>query len=103
MADKKNINHLTDLNATLEKIVVDLVDIYWEMKPKKNASDSELSEFSTLARIAGERGKIAMKAIDELRFLMDLRDKKKPDNNADTLSDEEIKLILDYRKKKKCS
>jgi len=99
MAKEKKANHLTDLNSTLEKIVVDLVDIYWEMKPSKNASDKELSEFSTKARIAGERGKIAMKAIDELRFLISIRDAKKPESQADKLSDEEIKLIFEFRKK----
>jgi hypothetical protein len=101
MKNDKKQNYLLDIDATLTKIVVDLVDIYWEMKPEKNSTVKQLSEFSTKARISSERSKIAMKAIDELKFLKEINDSKKT-NTEKLLSPEEIKLILDFRKNKLC-
>lgn len=98
MAKNTNTNSLADLIEKRNLIALDLVDIYWEMKPPKQATDKELSEFTALARIAGERGKIGMKAIDKLETLIAMAGKEKPTDQMGGFTDEEIKLIMEHRK-----
>ena len=95
MAGKKQYD-LQELQQQREKIALDLVDVYWEMKPTKCATKDQLADFSKLARIAGERGKIGMKAIEQLDAMIE---SLKPETNTGDLTDEEIKMLLEFRKK----
>ena len=102
MAKKKSYD-LNELLEKREKIALDLVDVYWEMKPSKFATKDQLSEFATLARIAGERGKIGMKAIEKLDDLIESLKNKKPENTVGSLTNDEIKMLMEYRKNAKRS
>ena len=102
MAGKKQYD-LQELQQQREKIALDLVDVYWEMKPKKYATKDELADFSKLARIAGERGKIGMKAIEQLDAMIESLKNKKPETNTGDLTNEEIKLLMEFRKNGKRS
>ena len=98
MAGKKQYD-LQELQQQREKIALDLVDVYWEMKPTKCATKDQLADFSKLARIAGERGKIGMKAIEQLDAMIESLKNQKPETNTGDLTDEEIKMLLEFRKK----
>lgn len=98
MAKKEKSYNIDDLKKKREAIALDLVDVYWEMKPSKFADKDELSEFATLARIAGERGKIGMKAIEKLDDLIAQAQQQKPINEVAGLTNEEIKLLMEFRK-----
>lgn len=98
MAKKEKSYDIDDLKKKREAIALDLVDVYWEMKPSKFAGKDELSEFATLARIAGERGKIGMKAIEKLDDLIAQAQQQKPINEVAGLTNEEIKLLMEFRK-----
>lgn len=98
MAKDKNQNTLADLIAKRERIALELVDIFDEMKPSEFADKEELSRFSSLARIAGERGKIGMKAIDKLDELIARHKQPKQKNEIASLTNAEIKLVMEFRK-----
>ena len=96
---KKKSYDLNELLEQREKIALDLVDVYWEMKPTKCATKDQLADFSKLARIAGERGKIGMKAIEQLDAMIESLKNQKPETNTGDLTNEEIKMLMEFRKK----
>lgn len=98
MTGKKQYD-LQELQQQREKIALDLVDVYWEMKPTKCATKDQLADFSKLARIAGERGKIGMKAIEQLDAMIESLKNQKPETNTGDLTNEEIKMLMEFRKK----
>jgi len=89
---------LEELKEKRDKIALDLVDIYWTMKPPKKATEKKISEVSSRARIEGERGKIGMKAIEQLDKRIAELSKEKPASDVATLSNDEIQMLMEYRK-----
>lgn len=95
MSEKKL--SLAELIEERDRISLDLMKVYWDMQIPAGCVGDELATRASMARIAGERGKIGMKAIEKLEVLIAQAKEQKPENTMGGLSDDEIRMLMEYR------